>query len=115
MPEARLIFLHIQEGLSSLNYVPLVLKFVETGFITHKELQHIFSQLWLSAFEHIFNTDIVHVAISQVSLPGFVDCLESLNVVMHLIFDIGFGHIEFRDSIGVLESFFDILVGNLKC
>ena len=66
-----------QERFANLDNVPVILKLIETGIISHEGSKHIFSNIWFLTFHQVLDTNIVHVSISKIHLSGFIDCLQT--------------------------------------
>lgn len=63
----------LEERFGGLDDVPVILKFIQAGLVSHEEPQNSLSELWLLASHDILDADIVHIPVSQVSLSGLVD------------------------------------------
>lgn len=64
----------------------------------------------MSGFSH-FIRYFTHISVGEVGLSSFIDCLQSLQVVVQLVFDIGFDQVKLRHCAGMFQCFFDIIIG----
>ena len=105
--QSSIQLLFLQEWICSFNYVPMILKFIRVGFISHKESHHIFCCAWFLAFEQVIHTNVVHVSVSQVGLSCFIYCIQSLNVSMQTVFDLCFDNVKFWHCICMSDCLFN--------
>ena len=61
--KARLEHSLLKEGFSSLYYVPMILKLIQTSIISHKIPEKGLSNLLFLTFHQVLNTNVIHVPV----------------------------------------------------
>ena len=61
--KARLEHSLLKEGFSSLYYIPMILKLIQTSIISHKIPQKSLSNFLFLTFHQVLNTDVIHVPV----------------------------------------------------
>ena len=61
--KARLEHSLLKEGFSSLYYIPMILKLIQTSIISHKISEKGLSNLLFLTFHQVLNTDVIHVPV----------------------------------------------------
>jgi hypothetical protein len=110
----RLELTLFQEAFSSLDYVPVVLKFIETGIISHEHPENVLSNVRLFALHEILNTDIVHIAISKIHLSSLIDSLQTLNIVVKFVFNVCLCQVKFWNCACMFDCLGYVLVSSSK-
>lgn len=111
MPEPSGEIPQLDIRLSSLNDVPLILQFIKTRLISHEQLKNFLSKMRLHTFHQKLDTDIIHVSVSEIALPRFVDRLKGLQIVVHFVLDFGFHCVELGYGVCVVDCSFYVVVG----
>ena len=114
MTKPRLELTLFQEAFSSLDYVPVILKFIETGIISHEHPENVLSDVRLFTLHEILNTDIVHVAISEIHLSSLIDSLQTFNIVVEFIFNACFRQVKFWNCACMFDCLGYVLVSSSK-
>lgn len=110
MPQSRLKISLLQERLSSFNNIPVILKVVQTGIISHEQTHNNFSEIRLLAFHYIFYTNIVHISVRKISFSCLVYCLNRQKVIMLFVLYLSFDQVKLRYSTGMFDCSLNIII-----
>ena len=99
-----------EERFASLDYVPMVLQLVQRCLVTHEQSQNILTQLGLLASHQKFDTNVVHIPISQICLSGLVDSLQRGQIIVPFVFKLSPHKVKLRYSIRMRNRTINIIV-----